>query len=316
MSWNSKHSIGWTDAWISRCDGWIQQPRNSKLTVGWTDDIGSDSSDALVFGNNTNWVSMASAPDDPTVDSTVHLTLTFKSYRDTQKNCFSTGWTDASESTWQFIRCLCLNYIVLHRVGALQHRMVRRGISALTGSLGSTAISMSMSDRMIRHFHRGDHRFIWRYYFSGKLFQRLASLDRLINMTPYNSWAAFAILKIYSSQWEKESVFLPFGILFIFIEELFLSDQWFSRCIHGLVECSGQVKVCGLVTLRVWRLLDGLGALGFLVSSWRVWERQESLVYTVRDPPFRRWRTGTLSEHLSLGDLRGSNTLSECSNMD
>jgi hypothetical protein len=46
-------------------------------------------------------------------------------------------------------------------------------------------------------------------------------------------------------------VFLPFGILFLFIEELFLSDQGYSRCMHGLAECSGQVKVCGLVTLGV-----------------------------------------------------------------
>jgi hypothetical protein len=46
-------------------------------------------------------------------------------------------------------------------------------------------------------------------------------------------------------------VFLPFGILFLFIEELFLSDQGFSRYIHGLAECSGQVKVCKLVTLGV-----------------------------------------------------------------
>jgi hypothetical protein len=57
---------------------------------------------------------------------------------------------------------------------------------------------------------------------------------------------------------------LLFGILFLFIEELFLSDQGFSRCIHGLAECSGQVKVCGLVTLGVSRLLDDLGALGVL----------------------------------------------------
>jgi hypothetical protein len=58
-------------------------------------------------------------------------------------------------------------------------------------------------------------------------------------------------LKIYGSQEEKESVFLPFGILFLFFEELFLSDQGFSRCIHGLAVCSGQVKVCGLVILGV-----------------------------------------------------------------
>jgi hypothetical protein len=33
---------------------------------------------------------------------------------------------------------------------------------------------------------------------------------------------------------------------------------------RGLAECLGQVKVCGLVTLGVWRLLDGLGDLGVL----------------------------------------------------
>jgi hypothetical protein len=142
--------------------------------------------------------------------------------------------------------------------------MVRRGVGALTESLGSTAISTRVSDRMIWRLRRGNHWFIRRYYFLGKLFQRLASLARPINMTPCLSWAAFAILKIYCSQGEKESVFLPFGILFLFIEELFLSDEGFSRCIHGLAECSGQVKVCGFVTLGVWRLLDGLGALGVL----------------------------------------------------
>jgi hypothetical protein len=71
---------------------------------------------------------------------------------------------------------------------------------------------------------------------------------------------------------------LPFGILFLMFEGLFLSDQEFSRCIHGLVECSGQVKVCGLVTLGVGRLLDGLGiwrVLGELLeivgASRQVW---------------------------------------------
>jgi hypothetical protein len=59
-------------------------------------------------------------------------------------------------------------------------------------------------------------------------------------------------------------VFFPFGILFLFIEGLFLSDQKCSRCIHGLAECSGQVEVCELLTLGVWRLLDSLGALGVL----------------------------------------------------
>jgi hypothetical protein len=44
---------------------------------------------------------------------------------------------------------------------------------------------------------------------------------------------------------------MPFGIHFLLFEGLFLSDQEFSRCIHGLVECLGQVKVCRLVTLGV-----------------------------------------------------------------
>jgi hypothetical protein len=70
-------------------------------------------------------------------------------------------------------------------------------------------------------------------------------------MTPLRLLNCLAILKIYCSQGEKESVFLLFEILFLFFEELFLSDQGFSRCIHGLAECSGQVKVCGLVTLGV-----------------------------------------------------------------
>jgi hypothetical protein len=70
-------------------------------------------------------------------------------------------------------------------------------------------------------------------------------------MTPYLSRATFAILKICCSQGEKESVFLPFGILFLFIEEIFLSDQECLRCIHGLAECSGQVEVCRFITLGV-----------------------------------------------------------------
>jgi hypothetical protein len=42
---------------------------------------------------------------------------------------------------------------------------------------------------------------------------------------------------------------------------LFLSDHEFSRCIHGLAECSGQVKVCGVVTLGVLgELLEIVGA--------------------------------------------------------
>jgi hypothetical protein len=82
MSWNSKHSVRWSDAWFSRCAGWIQRPEISKVIVGWTDGIGSGSSDALGFGNSTDWTSTASTPDDPTVRPAVHLTPSFKSYRD------------------------------------------------------------------------------------------------------------------------------------------------------------------------------------------------------------------------------------------
>jgi hypothetical protein len=55
-----------------------------------------------------------------------------------------------------------------------------------------------------------------------------------------------------------------FGILFLLFDELFLSDQGFQGAYHDLTEYSGQVKVCGLVTLGDCRLLDSLGALGVL----------------------------------------------------
>jgi hypothetical protein len=137
-------------------------------------------------------------------------------------------------------------------------------VGALSGFLGSTAILGSVSDRMIQRLRRDTIGSSDGTTFSGNLSQRLASLSRPINMTPCLSWAVFAILKIYYNQGEKDSVFLPFGILFLFVDELFLIDQGVSRCIHGLAECSGQVKVCRLVTFRVWQLLDGPGALGVL----------------------------------------------------
>jgi hypothetical protein len=89
-----------------------------------------------------------------------------------------------------------------------------------------------------------------------------------------------------------------------------------SRCIHDLVECSGQVNVCELVTLGVWRLLDGLGALGFLGELLEIVGASRKLGAHGSRPTVLRCRMGTLSEHLSLGDLSRSNTLSECSNVD
>jgi hypothetical protein len=64
--------------------------------------------------------------------------------------------------------------------------------------------------------------------FSGDFFQRLALFARPINKPSYLSRASFATLKIYCSLGEKESAFLPIGILFLFIEVFFLSDQEFQ----------------------------------------------------------------------------------------
>jgi hypothetical protein len=69
-------------------------------------------------------------------------------------------------------------------------------------------------------------------------------------MTPYHSRASFAILKICCSKGEKESVFLPFWILFLFIEEIFLSDQECLRCIHGLADAQVKWKCAGLLLLE------------------------------------------------------------------
>jgi hypothetical protein len=39
-SWNSNHSVGWTDALKTTLVGWVLWPRDSKQTVWWTDGIG------------------------------------------------------------------------------------------------------------------------------------------------------------------------------------------------------------------------------------------------------------------------------------
>jgi hypothetical protein len=129
MSWNSSHSVEWTDATISTFVGWVQLPKFAKETVGWTDGIGSGSSDALGFAkvraqplqHRMIWRS------DQQSIRRLH-----SNYTDTCQNIFfSIGWTDASDPTQRFIRRLRLNYTVLHRVGALQHRMVRWGVGAM-----------------------------------------------------------------------------------------------------------------------------------------------------------------------------------------
>jgi hypothetical protein len=282
MSWNSSHSVGWSDATISTFVGWVQRPEFSKEIFGWTNGIGTSSSDALGFGNSKGQSSAFSALDDPTLWPAVYPMLAFKSYRDALKyllqhrmnrrfrsnsavhltpafELHSTASSGCSSAPDGPTRCRCNASV--HWLGHLVQRLYQR--LWVTGWFDASA--------------GGNHRFIRRYYFSGKLFQRLASLARTINMTPCLSWAAFATLQIYYSQGEKESVFLPFGNLFLFIEELFLSAQGFSWCIHGWAECSGQVKVYGLVTLGVWRLLDGVGALGVLDELFEIVGAQEKL---------------------------------------
>jgi hypothetical protein len=49
-----------------------------------------------------------------------------------------------------------------------------------------------------------------------------------------------------------------------------------------------------------------LSQLVRLACAWREVLILRQQMYTIRDPPFRRWETAILSEHLSLGDLRGA----------
>jgi hypothetical protein len=83
--------------------------------------------------------------------------------------------------------------------------------------------------------------------------------------------------------------------------------SWVLRSSEGVRACYSW----SLTARRRSRWLGGswwaLGDCGSLKTSF---------VYTVRDPLFQRWRTSTLSEHLCLCDSRGSDTLSECSNVD
>jgi hypothetical protein len=137
-------------------------------------------------------------------------------------------------------------------------------IGALTGSLGSTAISTPVSDRMIRRLHNVDHRFIRWYYFSGKLFQQLATLARPMNMTPLRLLSYLCHSEgLQQPRREGDCVLAHLGFSSSWLRSSFLVIK-VSRCIHGLVKCLGQVKVCGLVTLGDWQLLDGLGTLGVL----------------------------------------------------
>jgi hypothetical protein len=85
MSWNSNHSIGWTDTLISTFIRWVIQLEFSKVTVRWTDSPSIGSFGDLGFGNSKGWSSVDSAPDDPTPWPAVHLTPSFKLDRDTPR---------------------------------------------------------------------------------------------------------------------------------------------------------------------------------------------------------------------------------------
>jgi hypothetical protein len=190
MSWNSNHSVRWTDTINSTYVGWLQWPNNSKKTVGWTDGIGSGSSNALGIGNSKGQSSASSAPDDPTLWLVVYSTLAFKSYRDAPRffasapddptlwpAVYSTlafkSYRDAprffalalDEPTLQIQFISSSNaYVqttqffpdwVLFSNGWSDGVSVHR-VDALTGSLGSTAISEPASDQMIRRLRRGE----------------------------------------------------------------------------------------------------------------------------------------------------------------
>jgi hypothetical protein len=195
---------------------------------------------------------------------TVHPTATFKTYRDAPNLCFSTEWTDAWKLTQRFIWWLCSNILycpewVLFSTGWSDGASLD-SIGALYGFPGSTAILKSVSDRMIRRLHRR----IPSVLLFQETFSTLTSLARPINMTPLPLLSCLCHSEdLLQLRREGECVLAIWDSLPLHWGAL-LSDQECSRCIHGLAECSGQVEVCGLVTLGVWRLLDSLGALGVL----------------------------------------------------
>jgi hypothetical protein len=133
-------------------------------------------------------------------------------------------------------------------------------IGALSGFLGSTTILGAVRHRMIRCFAGGDHRFIRRYYFFRKNFLT-ASLPCLAYKydPPASLELSLPFWRSIAAKERRRVCSCNLGFSSSCLRAIFLSDQEFSRCIHGFAECLGQVKVCGLVTLGVWRLLDGLG---------------------------------------------------------
>jgi hypothetical protein len=127
-SWNSNHNVGWTDTIKFTFVGWVLWPKESKQTIGWTDSICSGSSDALGLAIVRVRATPLQHRTIRCLDQRSIWRLHLKHTETRQNICFSTGWTDAWKSTQRFIRLMCLNHTVLSRVGALQYRMIRRGV--------------------------------------------------------------------------------------------------------------------------------------------------------------------------------------------
>jgi hypothetical protein len=244
-------------------------PRDSKQTVRWTDGTGIGSSDTLGFGYSLGQGSALKHWTIRCLDHRFIRRLHLNHTEARQDNCFSTGWTD----TWI-------------EDSAVHPAVIFKSYSTAP-SVKSSAPDDLTRRRCIASVHCLGFLVQWLYWtlwdtgwsdasqgetigssdgttFSRNLFQRLASLARPINMTPPTSLELS--LPFWRSIAAKErrrvcSCHLAFSSSCL--TAFFLSDQEFSKCIHGLAECSGQVKVGGLVTLRVWWLLDGLGV-------WRV----------------------------------------------
>jgi hypothetical protein len=233
MSWNSSHSVRWTDTIIFTFVEWVQRPKNSKETFGWTNGISSGSSYALGFGNSKGQSSASSAPDDPMLWPVVYPTLAFKSYRDAPKYLLQHRMNRRFRSN-----------PAVHPTPTFKlHSTAPSGCSSAPDSpTGRQCIASvhGLSHLVQRLFQRlwvtgwsdacagGNHRFIRRYYFSGKLFQCLASLARPINMTPCLSWAAFAIQRSIAAKERRRVCSCHLGFSSSSLKSSFLEIKGFQ----------------------------------------------------------------------------------------
>jgi hypothetical protein len=148
---------------------------NSKWVVGWTDGTRIGSSDALGFGYSIGQGSELKHRMIRRLDHRFIWRLHLNHTEMRQVNCFSIGWTDAwigvlsgsSDGLIQITqyRPECEAFSTGWSDGASVY-----SVGAMFVFLGSTAILDAISDRMIRRFAGGDHRFIRRYYFFRKPF--------------------------------------------------------------------------------------------------------------------------------------------------